>query len=221
MHIRKLHGWDLNITESKKLQEKLALEVNRQKLENPPEIIAGTDCGINLKTNTICLTVVLFKFPSLEQIEMKSHCMALTFPYVPGLLSFRELPVILESFKKLTKTPDVIFVDGQGISHPRRLGLASHLGLWLNVPTIGCAKSILIGKYENLSVKKGNFAYLKDKKEILGAAVRTKDNCLPVIISIGHKIDLKSAVNLTLKCCDGYRIPKPTRIADKLVKTLT
>jgi deoxyribonuclease V len=136
-----------------------------------------------------------------------------SFPYVPGLLSFRESPLTLAACEKLTVTPDLILVDGQGIAHPRRLGLASHLGLLLNTPTIGCAKSLLCGRYEEPGIDAGSYTEVMDGSETIGVALRTKAELKPVYVSIGHKVDLQAAIHWILECCRGYRLPEPTRLA--------
>jgi deoxyribonuclease V len=221
MHIKNIHSWNLTIGKAKKLQVELASEVLHTPILKTPKIVAGTDCSLNLKTNRIFSAVVLFSYPKLEIMETKSANMPITFPYVPGFLSFRECPVLIEAFKKLKNTPDLVFVDGHGVSHPRKLGIASHLGLWLGISTVGCAKSVLVGKYKSLGKYAGSYDYLKDKGKTIALALRTKDNCKPVFISVGHKIDLESALKFTLKCFDGYRIPKPSRIADKLAREIS
>ena len=146
-------------------------------------------------------------------METKVVKESLDFPYVPGLLSFREAPLTLAACEKLTLTPDLILVDGQGIAHPRRLGLACHLGLFLNMPTIGCAKSRLCGSHEMPGVEAGSYAEVIDKGEVIGAALRTRSGVKPVYVSIGHKIDLPAAIHWVLECCRGYRLPEPTRLA--------
>ncbi|HYV37421.1 MAG TPA: endonuclease V [Gemmataceae bacterium] len=142
------------------------------------------------------------------------------FPYVPGLLSFREGPVLLEAFAKLRTTPDAVMIDGQGFAHPRRMGIACHIGLFLDVPTLGCAKSLLVGKYKEPGKKRGSLAPLLDKDDIIGSIVRTRDKVKPVFVSIGHKIDQASAVRLVLQCAQGFRIPEPTRQAHLHVNAL-
>ena len=143
-------------------------------------------------------------------------------PYIPGLLSFRELPCILGAFDKLKQRPELVMVDGQGIAHPRRLGIASHLGLWLDLPTIGCAKSILRGNYDKdvLGEEPGSWVPLIDtrKKEVLGAALRTRARVNPMFISLGHRISLETSIRYVVACSKGYRLPEPTRQADKLSK---
>ncbi|HXX59098.1 MAG TPA: deoxyribonuclease V, partial [Dehalococcoidales bacterium] len=157
--------------------------------------------------------VVVMTYPGLEEIEVSRENGAVTFPYVPGLLSFRKIPLLVEAFQKLKNIPDLVLVDGQGIAHPRRMGIATHLGILLELPTIGCAKSRLIGEYTEPGPEAGCHTNLMDNNEIIGAVVRTRTNTKPVYVSIGHKIDLTSAIQLTLSCCAGYRIPEPTRRA--------
>jgi deoxyribonuclease V len=142
------------------------------------------------------------------------------FPYRPGLLSFREAPALLEAFAKVGSEPDAMMLDGQGIAHPRRLGLASHMGLWLQRPCLGCAKSCLTGKYKELGRAAGSVAPLTDRGEVIGSVVRTKDNVQTVFVSAGHRIDLAGAVRLVLTACKGYRIPEPTRQAHLFVNEL-
>jgi deoxyribonuclease V len=164
--------------------------------------------------------VVVFRFPEMVEIERAHAVLPLRFPYVPGLLSFREIPVLLAALKKLKRLPDLLFCDGQGYAHPRRMGLATHLGIVLDRPSIGCAKSILIGSHGDLAAEAGNWVALTDAKadgETIGAAVRTRDGVNPIYVSQGHRVSLKSAIELTLAVGDGMRIPRPTREADRLV----
>jgi len=146
-------------------------------------------------------------------VEVKVVDDKLNLPYIPGLLSFREAPLILAACQKLTVTPGLILVDGQGIAHPRRMGLASHIGLWLNLPTIGCAKSLLCGTHQVPGAEPGSYAEVIDNGEIIGAALRTKLGVKPIYVSIGHKIDLPTAIYWVMNCCRGYRLPEPTRLA--------
>ena len=164
--------------------------------------------------------VIVFRYPGLEEIERVWASGPAEFPYVPGLLSFREGPLLLRAFEKLRSDPDALFIDGQGFAHPRRFGIASHIGILLDKPTIGCAKSLLIGAHRELGPKRGNRAALRDRGETIGAALRTRDLVRPVYVSIGHRVSLDEAVRLTLRCSDGYRIPKPTRLADQYVGML-
>jgi len=157
--------------------------------------------------------VVVLRLPELTVVESTVAEERVEFPYVPGFLSFREAPLLLAAWERLTLTPDLVVVDAQGIAHPRRLGLASHLGLFLDVPTIGCAKSILCGRHGDLGEDPGASAFLLDKGEVIGAALRTKRGTKPVYVSIGHKVDLKAALRWVMACCHGYRLPEPTRLA--------
>jgi len=156
---------------------------------------------------------VVMRLPDLHVIETASTTTLVPFPYVPGLLSFRECPAVLQAWEKLQLKPDCLMCDGQGIAHPRRLGIASHLGLWLDMPSIGCAKSLLVGSYQELGEKRGSMAPLMHRKEQVGVVLRTKDRVAPVFVSQGHKISLQQAVELVLACCTKYRLPEPTRQA--------
>jgi len=157
--------------------------------------------------------VVTLCYPELKIVETKTAEAKLTLPYIPGLLSFREAPLILAACEKLSNTPDLILVDGQGIAHPRRLGLASHLGLFLNTPTVGCAKSILCGRHEPVGTEANSHTELIDHEEVVGAALRTKTGIKPIYISVGHKINLTAAIYWVMQCCRGYRLPEPCRLA--------
>ena len=195
------------------LQLELAGQVLRSGDITSPQLIAGVDISVDRVAGTGTGAVVVLSYPGLDLVEVKVVTDRLTFPYVPGLLSFRESPLILAACEKLTVTPDLIMVDGQGIAHPRRMGLASHLGLFLDTPTIGCAKSRLCGRHEAPSAEPGSYAELLDGGEVIGAALRTKAGVKPVYVSIGHKIDLPTAVHWVLACCRGYRLPEPARLA--------
>jgi deoxyribonuclease V len=161
--------------------------------------------------------VVVFRFPEMEEVERAYANVPLRFPYIPGLLSFREVPVLLAALKKLKKMPDLLFCDAHGYAHPRRFGLASHLGVTVGRPTIGCAKSILIGTHGALNKAAGSWTELRDGEETIGAAVRTRDGVKPVYVSQGHRVSLETAIRMTLAVCAGTRIPKPTREADRYV----
>jgi deoxyribonuclease V len=214
MKINQLHDWHLSIDEAKRLQGELANQISRKNEITKPLLIAGSDIsGVNTN-GTARATVVVLEYPSLEIREVQTTEDKPTFPYIPGLLSFRESPLLLSVFNKLTNVPDLILVDGQGIAHPRRFGIASHLGLILDTPTIGCAKSKLCGSYKPLSNRKaGIFTELMDHDEVIGAVVITKEHTSPVYVSIGHKVDLSAAILWVMKCCKGYRLPEPCRLA--------
>jgi len=173
--------------------------------------VAGVDCA--LRNNQAVAAAAVLRFDTLELADLAVVEKPLVFPYVPGLLSFRECPAILAAIELLTVKPDLVMVDGQGIAHPRRIGIAAHLGVLLNKPTIGCAKSRLIGTHDEPYHQAGYYTDLWDNGEIIGGVLRTRDNCNPLFISIGHKIDLQTALDLVLECCRGFRLPEPTRLA--------
>ena len=180
--------------------------------------VAGADIALREKTGYA--VVILYSFPQLEEIERVWSAGELKFPYVPGLLAFREVPLLLEIFAKFRHRPGLILADAHGWAHPRRAGMACHLGVVLDIPTIGCAKSVLIGDYEMPVKSRGSASPLFDGKEKIGSVVRTRAGVRPVFVSCGHRVSLQTAVRLVLACCDGYRIPKPLRQADQWVKQL-
>ncbi len=206
-----LHDWSLLPDEAIRLQVELSKKVVTMPLSETISTIGGVDVGY--QEGKARAAIALLTYPAMYLINYAVSETPCSFPYIPGLLSFREAPAVLTALEKLTELPDVLLVDGQGIAHPRRLGIASHLGVLLDIPTIGCAKSPLIGHYEALGNNAGDTAPLIYNDEILGMAVRSKTGCKPVIVSIGHRCDLTSAVQLVLNCCRGYRLPEPTRLA--------
>lgn len=220
MKIKDLHDWDLSYAEAIALQKELAPRVEIVSVDTEPKIVAGLDCAFTKDGKRIIAAAIVMKLPSFDIIETKSACQKVQMPYIPGLLSFREAPACLEAIKKLENTPDLFLIDGQGIAHPRRLGLAAHIGLFINMPTIGCAKSRLIGEYDDPPAEKGSWSPLMDKDQLIGAVVRTRSNVKPLFISPGNKCQLVDAVELTLKCTSKYRLPEPTRQADKEVARL-
>lgn len=225
MKIRNLHPWHINIEEAKKIQE----ELQKETILNSPfssiktiRTIASADVHFIEDTNLLIAGAVVFSFPELkilEKVQIRKKVNQI-FPYIPGLLAFREIPYLLDAFKKLKTEHRVILCDGQGIAHPRRMGLATHLGITLDKSTIGCAKSLLHGWYEKMPDRfKGNFSYLRDKEGgIIGAVLRTKDNVRPVFVSPGHKINLKLAIEVVLACCIKYRLPEPLRFAHQIIR---
>jgi deoxyribonuclease V len=213
MKIAKRHDWNVTTARAREIQLELASQISRAGKVLNPKMIAGVDVSVNRFAGTGTAAVVVLRYPEMEVVETGLVTEKVEFPYVPGLLTFREAPLILAAFEKLTMTPDLVIVDGQGIAHPRRIGLAAHIGLCIEIPTIGCAKSRLIGEYEEPANEKGSYAELMDNEEVIGAVVRTRVGVKPVYISIGHKIDLPSAIEWSLKCCRGYRLPEPTRLA--------
>ena len=218
MNIKPLHRFDIPPQEAISIQKELSRQVvvTSTSLSHLKKI-AGADVHFPPKESKCQGIVVTFSYPQMEVLEKKSAIQPINYPYVPGLLSFRELPVLLEILKSIEDV-DLMVVDGQGIAHPRRIGLASHLGLFLDKPTIGCAKSVLVGKYEPPDQQKGSWSYLKDKEEIVGAALRTKERTKPVFVSPGHKISLEQSIEIILNTTANYRQPDVTRIPHMLLK---
>ncbi|MBV9211281.1 MAG: deoxyribonuclease V [Acidobacteria bacterium] len=215
-----LHSWKMTPREAVELQKSLRERVRLAPLSRPVETIAGADISFNKFEETIYAGIVVLRLPSLEVVEEVGIISETRFPYVPGLLSFRESPAVLEAWEKLKTEPDAVMFDGQGIAHPRRVGIASHVGLLINRPTLGCAKSVLVGKYEEPPLERGAWTELIDKGEVVGAAVRTKFKVQPIFVSPGHLINLEDAIKLTLASDGGYRQPEPTRRAHHLVNAL-
>ena len=211
--VKQWYSGQVSIDEAKDIQEELALQVSRDNRITAPQFIAGVDISVRAATGVASGAVVVINYPEMRLVEVQVVNGEVSFPYVPGLLSFRESPLALSAFKKLTVTPDLILVDGQGLAHPRRMGLACHLGLFLDTPTIGCAKSLLCGQHEVPGDEPGSRTELRDGDEVIGSVLRTRHGVRPVYVSIGHKIDLENAVNWVLNCCCGYRLPEPTRLA--------
>lgn len=215
-----LHDWNLSPREAIALQNELRNRV----LVAPPtrsiETVAGADISFNKFSSTIYVAVVVLRLPSLEVIEEATVIGEAQFPYVPGLLSFRELPAVLEAWQKLSIEPDCVMFDGQGLAHPRRFGIACHAGLWMNRPTLGCAKSVLVGTFDEPAPERGSWTPMIHKGETVGAALRTKNKTKPIYVSVGSEMDLDSAIELTLRCDGGYRQPEPTRQAHLRVNEL-
>ncbi len=212
-----MHQWDVTPGEAIAIQQRLRSQVQMTNGIALAEIktIAGVDASYRDEARAV---IVVLTFPALEVVEEVVAARASAFPYVPGLLSFREVPVVLDALEKLTVRPDILMCDGQGYAHPRRLGLASHLGVYLDMPSIGCAKSRLIGSYHEPGPNPGDRAPLMDRGEMIGMVLRSKSRTNPLFISSGHRVDLATAVELVMRCLRGYRLPEPTRLADRLSK---
>jgi deoxyribonuclease V len=219
------HRWNISPKEAIQIQKELRTQVLVTKLDqNKLNLIAGVDVGLLRRSDDSGATlaraaIVVLDYATMSLVEQSTAEITISFPYVPGLLSFREMPVILAAIQKLTKEPDVFLVDGHGYAHPRRFGLACHLGVWLDKPAIGCGKSILIGEPDPLDNQRGCVAALRDAEETIGKAVRTRDGVKPVFISVGHRIDLDSAVHIVLNCGRGVRLPEPIRWAHRLASS--
>jgi len=213
MNVPTLHRWDLSPAEAVALQLELAGRVDVARPLGAYRTVAGCDISHAQRSPVLFAAIVVLRMPDLEEVETVSARVEVNFPYVPGLLSFRECPPLLAAFAKLKTIPDVVVVDGQGIAHPRRLGIASHLGLWLNLPTVGCGKSRLAGKFEPPGPMPGDSSPLVHRGDVVGVALRTAKRGGPVFVSPGHKIDLASAVRVVRETGKGYRLPEPTRSA--------
>jgi deoxyribonuclease V len=220
MKIKNLHNWNIAPKEAIELQNSLAGKVQIQRFNKNLKTVGGVDCAFTDDKKNIIACVVVLSAKTFEIIETSYTVQTVNFPYVPGLLSFREAPACLAAIEKLKTIPDCFIVDGQGFAHPRRLGIASHFGLFLDVPTIGCAKSRLIGDFKQPAAIKGSTSLLMDKSEIIGSVVRTRNNIQPVFVSIGNKCRLNDAVRIVLDCCMKYRLPEPSRLAHQLVTRL-
>ncbi|MDJ0579823.1 deoxyribonuclease V [Crocosphaera sp.] len=208
-----------SLEEAKIIQKKLTNQVIKKDNLEIVDYVAGVDVGFQDNYKITKAAIAVLKFPSLELVESKTALTPTTFPYIPGFLSFREIPALLKAIEKLDIMPDIILCDGQGIAHPRRFGIASHLGVLLDLPTIGVAKSLFIGKHEEVPLEKGSWQPLIDKGEIIGAVLRSRTNVKPIYISIGHKISLPTALNYVIDCLTKYRLPETTRWADKLASS--
>lgn len=218
MHVRELHSWAISPSDAVALQRELAgqLRLDRTLPENAVRTIAGVDLSPpDAESGRVRGAVVVVAWPSLEVVEVSTAEGIADFPYVPGLLSFREAPILLEALAGLRTTPDVVLVDGQGTAHPRRFGIACHLGLAIDVPTIGCAKSRLVGTHQQPGEEKGGWTPLEHGGDIIGAVVRTRTGVRPIYVSPGNNIDLESSVRWALACSPRYRVPVPTRLAHR------
>jgi deoxyribonuclease V len=213
-------AWDLTPREAMRLQEKLRDRVVLEDRFGEIRLVAGADLAFDPETNMAFAGVLVYRFPELEEVERRMARRKLRFPYVPGLLSFRESPVLLEAFARLRCEPDVILIDGHGRAHPRRFGIACHLGVILDKPTIGCAKSLLVGEHDDPGEVAGSTTALLLDGERVGIVLRTRDRFKPIYVTTGHRISLGSAVKVVRQCLDGFRIPKPTREADRFVREL-
>jgi deoxyribonuclease V len=219
-HYQLLHDWTVSPAEAVALQQQLRSQIRIEPLAEPPKTIAGCDISFNKFEETVYAGIVVLRLDTLETNEEAGVISTAPFPYIPGLLSFREIPSLLQAWARLKTEPDVVMFDGHGIAHPRRIGIASHAGLFLNRPTFGCGKSVLVGKYNEPAPERGSWSPMTHYGEVIGAALRTKNKVNPVYISPGHLIDLETAISLTLQCDGKYRLPEPTRRAHNLVNAL-
>jgi len=216
MKIRRVHRFDVGYHEAVAIQNELRSDVVRTGTPRPLRLVAGADVSYAKKAVTMYAAVVVVAWPSLEVVEEVTAQCAAEFPYIPGLLSFREMPALLAAFEKLRSAPDVIVCDGHGVAHPRGFGIASHLGVLLNVPAIGCAKKRLVGDYEEPGPEKGSRVPLLLDGRTIGTVLRTRERVKPVFVSVGHRIGLRSAVRIVLDAATRSRLPEPTRLAHVL-----
>jgi deoxyribonuclease V len=220
MRLKHLHGWEVTTAEARAIQQRLAGRVRLEPLPDDVSLVAGADVAVSRRAGLVFAAVLVFRLPQMELLEEATAHVETTFPYVPGLLTFREGPPLVQAFTALGTRPDAVIFDGQGFAHPRRLGLATHMGLWLGLPTVGCAKSRLIGEHEEPGLRKGDSAVLRDGEEQIGVVLRTRDSVKPVFVSPGHLADFGSSERLVLSCCTRYRLPEPTRQAHMAVGRL-
>jgi deoxyribonuclease V len=211
-----LHSWNLTPKEAVALQKELSNCIHTSTPLLKTNFVAGVDVAYLKETSESVATVSVLRFPSLELLDYSVARVKTPFPYIPGLLSFREIPPILQAFRLLALPIDLVFVDGHGRAHPRRLGIASHLGLWLEIPTIGVGKSRLCGEYQQPGPERGAQSEIRDKAELVGTVLRTRSNVKPVFVSVGNGLPLEQCVRLTLKATRTYRIPEPIRQADRI-----
>ncbi len=211
------HAWSVSPKEAVSIQRALASKVIRQGRSRKPRLVAGADLAFSSNGQECIAGVVVWDVQAAEIAEQCIVIQRTRFPYVPGLLSFREAPAVIAAFRKIKTDPDVFIFDGQGYAHPRRFGLACHVGIILNRPSIGCAKSVLIGEYDEPELQRGSQSPLIHQGHRIGMAVRSRDGIKPVFVSVGHLISLQAATRIVQICCTKYRLPEPTRLADKLV----
>jgi len=237
MRLRVKHKWHISVTEAREIQEKLRQQWVGEDRLGTIRTVAGLDAAFVLtgsqalraktsrwmarrEANRAIAAAVVYNYPEMEELERAYAVVRLHFPYVPGFLSFREIPALLAVLQKLRCAPDLLFCDGQGYAHPRRMGLATHLGIVLDLPTIGCAKSILIGTHGTLAEQQGAWVAMMDEEQIIGAALRTRAGVKPMYVSPGNRVSLQTALRLTLLVSDGKRIPRPTRDAHHYVSAV-
>ncbi len=217
---RPIHSWRLEPTKARDLQRELTGRVIADQPLGPYQTVGGADVSFNKFSPILFAAVVVFRADTLELIDRAGVVAEAAFPYIPGLLSFREAPPVLEAFVRLSVKPDILICDGQGMAHPRRLGLASHLGIWLGIPTIGCAKSHLFGDFDEPGPTRGQWSPMTDGEETIGAVLRTRDRVKPLYVSPGHLCDLPGAIAAVLAATPRYRLPVTTRVAHDFVNEL-
>lgn len=214
------HRWNLTPDAAVRLQKQLCHLIRQVPLSAPPRLVAGADVSFTTDGKRLVGGIIVWNAETGEAVEHAHAISRVTFPYVPGLLSFREAPVVLAAARKLRQAPDVFIFDGHGLAHPRLFGLACHVGLLMDRPSLGCAKSLLCGRHAEPGRRAGASTRLKHRGQVVGRVVRTRSSVKPVYVSVGHRITLDDAARLTLRCCGKYRLPEPTRLAHQLVTRL-
>lgn len=217
---RLAHRWNLSLREASRLQRRLRARLSLRPPRRPPRRVAGADVGYDAERDRMIAAIVVLRAPQMRVEEVATAVGRPRFPYVPGFLSFREAPVVLRAARRLARLPDLLMCDGQGLAHPRRFGLACHLGLLLEVPSIGVAKSLLVGTHREPAARRGSRAALRHAGQVVGVALRTRDGVRPVYVSAGHRCTLAWAVRQVLACGRGYRLPEPVRLAHQEVTRL-
>jgi len=218
--MKPLHSWKVNVEEAIQIQQNLRNRIILQKTFSEVKTIGGGDVAYSEDRNSLFAAIVVLSFPKMETLEIANAHGEIPFPYIPGLLSFREGPILIKAFQKLKIKPDVMIFEGQGIAHPRGIGLASHMGLWLDLPSIGCTKTPLLSDFIYPDPSKGSFESIRREGEEVGAVLRTKDKVKPLFVSPGHRIDLPTSIQLILDTCQGYRTPEPLRKAHQLSRAI-
>ena len=215
-----LHSWNVSVEEAVQIQEALKNRITLKKTLSKVRTIGAGDVAYSKNEEFLFGAIVVLSFPNLEILDMATADGKIPFPYIPTLLSFREGPILIKTFQRLRLKPDVMIIDGQGIAHPRQMGLASHMGLWFDLPSIGCAKTPLLDEFVSPELSKGSFEWIRREGEKVGAVLRTKDKVKPLFVSPGHLIDLSTSIQLILESCRGFRIPEPLRKAHQLAECI-
>ena len=218
--MKPLHSWNVSVEEAIQIQEVLKDLIILIRPSSTVKTIGGGDVAYSKKGDLLFGAMVVLSFPDMKILDSATANGKIPFPYIPTLLSFREGPILIKTFKNLKIKPDVMIYDGQGIAHPREMGLASHMGLWLDLPSIGCAKTPLIDKVTSPGSLKGNVAWIQREGKKVGAVLRTKERVKPVFVSPGHRIDLMTSIRIVLESCQGFRIPEPLRRAHQLAERI-
>ncbi len=218
--MKPLHSWNVSVEEAIQIQEVLKERTILKRTFSKVKTIGGGDVAYSKKGNLLFGAIVVLSFPDMEILDVATADGKIPFPYIPGLLSFREGPILIKTFQKLRIRPDIMIYDGQGIAHARGMGLASHMGLWFDLPSIGCAKTPLLDEFISPGALKGSFEWIRKEGKKVGAVLRTKENVKPLFISPGHHIDLSTSIQLILESCKGYRFPEPLRKAHQLSRKM-